>query len=279
MSHPYLGATATMTTKHEKVELVAPIFGRLGITVNEYLWDTDQLGTFSGEIPRKLGQRETAIEKARIGLKATGSNYGLASEGSIGADPFIPLINSAIEALAWIDLERGIELVEFERGVEIVAVKGELKSVEGLDELLVRADFPNHALIVYPKGRMAPIFKGIRGKEELLAALAESIRNSEESTAVVESDLRAHMSPSRQVVIRRCAERLVSRLENLCERCSLPGFGVIANLYGLPCEECGEENERALRGEVLGCVKCDLRVEQLNGKTSANPASCSSCNP
>ncbi|MFM7776345.1 MAG: hypothetical protein ACKO7S_04680, partial [Actinomycetota bacterium] len=111
MSHPYKGIEAIITTQHRKEELVAPALAPLGIKVIHHKFDTDSLGTFSGEIPRALSQRETALKKARIGMAAQGAKFGIASEGSIGADPLVPFINSAIEALAWIDDLHGIEIV------------------------------------------------------------------------------------------------------------------------------------------------------------------------
>ncbi len=276
MSHPYRGIEAVITTQHSKEKLIAPAFITLGIEVVHHEFDTDTLGTFSGEIPRTLPQRDTALKKARIGMDATGIKYGLASEGSIGPDPIVPFINSAIESIAWIDDVNEIEIVEYERGTEVVAAKIEVASLDALGDFLNRADFPNHALIVYSASKKGPICKGLRDFFELERVVGELTRTG---SAIIESDLRAHMSPSRSEVIRRCAEKLAKRLQELCARCETPGFGVIANLYGLNCEECGEKVEQAVRGELKGCAKCEYKEENLNGKESVSPAQCGSCNP
>ena len=279
MPHPYNGINAVLTTKHFKQNLIEPTFKLLGVNVIHYDWDTDQLGTFSGEISRTLSQRDTVIKKARTGMIATNSEYGIASEGTIGPDPALSILNSTIEAVVWVDNVNSFELVEFERGLDIVAVKEQFKTTEEIDDFLTRADFPNHALIVYPEGAKEPIYKGIREKEQLLAAIDECFARSRSGIALVESDLRAHMSPSRAAVITRCAEKLVSRLSVLCQSCSLPGFGQIGNLHGLDCEQCGDYVPTAIAGTILGCVKCDFKIENFNENTNTSAANCPACNP
>lgn len=80
-----------LATTHGKLEQIAPAFERLPdwrIVVADI--DTDQFGTFSGEIERVLSPRETAIAKARAGMAAAGTAFGLASEGSIRPHPTVP---------------------------------------------------------------------------------------------------------------------------------------------------------------------------------------------
>lgn len=279
MAHPYKGITVALSTKHSKELLIAPILAKLGIQTEHEEWDTDQLGTFSPETPRTLSQRDTAIKKARIGMSKSGCGYGIASEGSVGADPILPLVNSTLEMLAWVDDVNEFELVEYERGLEVVATKKVFKEGDDLETFLRSADFPNHALMVYPEGGKGPIYKGLTGRAELDVALKDALAISNSGSAMIESDLRAHMSPSRARVIMSCAERLVARLAELCPSCDLPGFGKVGNLAGLNCEDCGEVVPNAIRGEILGCVKCDYKIEKVNGKTKVSPANCLVCNP
>ena len=279
MAHPYRGITVALSTKHSKELLIAPVLAKLGIQTEHQEWDTDQLGTFSPETPRTLSQRDTAIRKARIGMSKSGCSYGIASEGSVGADPSLPFVNSTLEMIAWVDDVNEFELVEYERGLEVVATKKLFKEGDDLETFLNSTDFPNHALIVYPEGEKRPVYKGLRGREELEVALKDSLAKSNSGSAIIESDLRAHMSPSRAKVIMRCAEKLVARLAELCPSCALPGFGKVGNLVGLNCEECGEVVPNAIRGEILGCVKCDYKIEKLNGNTKVSPANCLVCNP
>lgn len=277
MRHPYQGVDATLITKHGKSAQIAPAFARLGITVNPVELDTDQFGTFSPEVPRRYSQRETALAKAKLGISEFDLDFAIASEASVGSDPVAPFLNSIIECLVWVDRLRDLEVVQFHRSFEVVAIREELTRMTPLEPILRKGDFPNHALIIYAEG--GQIFKGIRSEDELFSALEESFAASSDGSIILESDLRAHMSPSRQIVIRECAELIVARLERLCTRCGLPGFGVVSNLTGLPCEICGNEVSAAVRGELLGCASCEYREEQLFDREQASAASCSRCNP
>jgi hypothetical protein len=81
-AHPYLHKKIVLTSKHEKLKLIKPAFNEnVGCDLFEIDLDTDQLGTFSGEIERIAPPIETAINKARLGMKETGSLIGIASKG------------------------------------------------------------------------------------------------------------------------------------------------------------------------------------------------------
>jgi hypothetical protein len=277
MSHPYLGRTAALTTKHGKGEVLKNSFMRMGVELRTIEVDTDQLGTFSGEIPRISDQRSTAITKARLGMKECGLALGLGSEGSIGSDHQIPFLNSDIETLVWIDDELGIEVVQNFRSLEIVAFREELNQPNVPEEIIARADFPNHALIVHAPG--GPIYKGITRHSDLQTAVESALRGSVNGTVILESDLRAHMSPSRRANIERCGELLVARLMNQCPECTSPGFGEVELLFGLPCESCGELVDQVKRGSIFGCARCDYREEKLLELGLAAARNCSGCNP
>jgi hypothetical protein len=77
---------------HRKEEAVAPaLLSTLGLLVVPARGlDTDQLGTFSGEVPREGSMLDVAMRKARLGMSATGLPLGIASEGTFGPHPAIP---------------------------------------------------------------------------------------------------------------------------------------------------------------------------------------------
>ena len=84
ISHRYLARRAVLSTKHDKLPLVAPpLTRRVGMTVDTVLVDTDQLGTFTGDIARGRSAWETAVAKARLGMQAARCPIGIASEGSM----------------------------------------------------------------------------------------------------------------------------------------------------------------------------------------------------
>ncbi len=269
--HPYRDSTAAIATKHGKEQILAPIFAELGVSLQLAQVDTDLLGTFTGEIERDGTPKEVALRKARLGMQATGLPYGLASEGSIGPDPIVPFLSSDIECLVWVDDQLGIEIVEFHRSMEIKAVSTTKVQIADLDEFLNKAGFPNHGLIV--KGS-EQIFKGVSDRKEL-----EEILNKLNGDVIIENDLRAHFSPSRQINIAMVAKQLAGRLAALCEECQTPGWGVVGNLYGMECRECGGFNDKAVHGKLLGCAKCNFKKEINNEREFVEPADCEFCNP
>jgi hypothetical protein len=267
-----------MATKHDKGRLLAPAFDEiLSMRVEEVLVDTDLLGTFSGEIERVGTPLEVAIKKARLGIERTGNSYGVASEGSVGPDPFMPIINANIETIVFVDDELGIEVHESIKSNEIIAfTTTTLKN--DLGSFLQKADFPNHAIIVKPhKGVGA--HKGIRDLRELEKAITQARDQSADGEAIIESDLRAMCSPSRQINISSAALKLAQRLSHTCPECDTPGWGLKGYTRGVECSECGDFSSDAIKQETLGCVKCEYTVPGAVINLTLDPARCMSCNP
>ncbi|MEY4291205.1 MAG: hypothetical protein RL130_1147 [Actinomycetota bacterium] len=278
-AHPYAGKSAVLATLHKKGNLIAPEFAKiLKMSVEEVAIDTDSLGTFSGEIERIGSAKEIALKKARLGMSATGAVRGLASEGSIGADFYIPFIQSDVELIAFVDDEIGIEVVESYRSTEIIAHAISIDSPVDLTDFLKLADFPRHKLIV--RSTEKPIYfckKEIDSEESLYAVISEGLQQT--SSLTIESDLRAHCSPSRAKNIAKTAEKLALRLNQLCPECSSPGWGIVGFEKGLPCSECGEVAEEALKSEILGCARCSCTQKGKVLAEAIDPSRCNLCNP
>lgn len=267
-----------MATKHDKGRLVAPHFdGILSMKVEEVLVDTDLLGTFSGEIERVGTPLETAIKKAKLGIEKSGNPFGVASEGSVGPDPFVPFIKANIETMVFVDDELDIQIHESFKSNEITAfTTTTLKN--DLGSFLQKADFPNHAIIVRPhKGVGA--HKGIRDLRSLEKAITAARDQSSDGEAIIESDLRAMCSPSRQKNISATALKLVERLSRTCPECQSPGWGLKSYIRGVECAECGELSIDAIKQEVIGCVKCEYTLNGAVINLTLDPARCMSCNP
>jgi len=280
-THPYLHKKIALTTKHEKLRLIKPAFDKyIGCELFEVNLDTDLLGTFTGEIERLALPRETAVQKARLGMKETGMLTGIASEGSVGPDPIVPFIQSNIEHLVLVDDENGIVISETFRSLEITAATIATAPGQDLTTFLEKADFPNHALIVRPDTKVkSNSIKGITDLEVLIRAIQLSSQLSPNGFVVIESDLRAMHSPSRQKNIEEVAKLLAIRVSQLCPQCNIPGWGRIEYEKGLTCSECKLENASAIRQEILGCVKCEHTQLGKVIATSLNPAQCNFCNP
>ena len=279
MQHPYHGIKIVLPTKHNKGGAIRTGFRNiLKVEIEEFEFDTDQLGTFSGEVERKDTPKNTALRKLEIGAQLSGAKYAIASEGSIGNDPVIPFAVSDIEILVFKDFERDLVILETLRSFEIKAGRVELLPGHNYEDFLIQADFPNHSVIAKTEdiNATAPI-KGINNKTELDAAIKSLFKVAPK--VILESDFRANQSPSRMANIEKLASKLATRLANLCRNCSTPGFGEISYETGVICTECKRLNPDAIRAETRSCIKCD---ETEAGKVINNeltPDKCIWCNP
>ena len=122
--------------------------------------------------------------------------------------------------------------------------------------------------------------KGITERESLKRSIERSVALSDDGLALIETDLRAHMNPTRQRVITRLAERLAQRLLQLCPHCNTPGWGIVDVARGLPCEWCGEVTS-LVSEYIYGCPFCSYREYKphSDGLRYAPAAQCPLCNP
>jgi len=289
-SHPYAGRSAVLVTMHGKERAVAPAFAQalgLGVVVSAGV-DTDALGTFSGETARRGTVRETAVAKARLGIEATGLRLAIASEGSFGPHPQIPFVPAGIELMVFVDADQGLVihetlLAEQTNFAHFVAAPG-----TPIDAFLAQVGFPQHALIVRPNARdllpavpaFAALAKGIVERGDLDVAVAVAAAASADGRARIETDMRAHLNPTRMDTLSRLAMQLAGRLAAQCPACRAPGWGRIDVSRGLPCELCGLPTH-VIAAEVFGCVACDQRESQprRDGLVYARPSDCDACNP
>jgi DNA-directed RNA polymerase subunit RPC12/RpoP len=276
---PYFGKIAVLPTLHEKDSVIAPIFQtELGIQVQVADIDTDQFGTFAGEIPRTFSQLDAAIAKARAAIASTGVPLAIASEGTIGPNPLIPIASSDLETMVFVDSEQDLVIHETYRSEEITSARRVLRPGDSLDDFLSRADFPAHALIVRTEQTLAttPV-KGIRNRAVLVQAIQDLSGDS--GSVIVESDLRASFSPSRMRNIAACARLLARRMASICPKCNTAGWGSISPVFGLPCADCGSNVDSAVRSDQYGCGKCEHRQFFARAATVAEARFCDSCNP
>ncbi|MDQ4045460.1 MAG: hypothetical protein M3173_08445 [Chloroflexota bacterium] len=274
-----------MATKHGKERCVSLPF-RLGLGAQMIVAhgvDTDLLGTFTGEVPRVGTPREVAVRKARLGMAATGLSLGLASEGSFSPDPFVPYLPIGQETLVFVDDERGIEVHEQIATMETNFGHAVVSPAAELDSFLDRVGFPVHGVIVRPhRGAVdqGGMRKGLQTHADLEEAIQAAARSSDDGLALVETDMRAHLNPTRARVIRGLAFRLALRLRRHCPRCGAPGWGRVDVEPGLPCSWCATPTEMVLH-EVYACTECAHRANhpRSDGLIAADPAQCSYCNP
>ncbi len=294
----YSGRQVILTTKHKKAEALAlPLKAGLGLLLDSVEVDTDLLGTFTGEIEREGTPIQTAIKKARLGMSNTGTKLGLANEGSFGPHPYIPFIPGCHEVIVFIDDELEIEVAESIVSANTNYDYIDAQSIEEIEEFLARVKFPSHGLIVRPnkcnanlfnkvsriftnKSADATIQKGIQHKDELSAAILSCKEFSDDGLAHIETDMRAHMNPTRLRVLRALGIKLARRLRSTCPDCQCPGFGMTGVEGALPCEECGYPSD-SHASEIHSCVKCHLSQTHArkDGITHGEAMFCQRCNP
>lgn len=281
VASPYSGLTLALLTRHGKERVIGPVLAAgLGARLRlDDGYDTDTLGTFTRDVPRTLGQRETATRKAIIATERSGLGLGLGSEGVFGPDPFTGLLPWNLEMLVLVDRERDIVVVGTAQGP---ASFGHVRS-DNWDAVAAFAHergFPAQQLVVRPQGEDDPrIRKGIADWGALSAAFDEAQRQAGNGQVFVETDGRAFANPQRMTRIGEAAEDLVARLRRLCPVCQTPGFGPVERVRGLPCADCGAPTHEVLE-EIHGCLKCDCRIARpASPRSYADPAHCDQCNP
>lgn len=271
---------------HRKEQVIAPILKEaLGLRV-EVLQsvDTDRFGTFTREVPRPGTQHATARLKAQAALTAVPeADYGLASEGSFGPHPWLPWVAGGRELIVLVGRDGGLEVV----GADLTAETNHRSRLVGsvVDALPFAQDigFPTHAVVVIGVRNGEPdvtngLSKGLMTTEALEAAVRVVLER--DGAAHLESDMRAHVNPTRMQAIGRAAQDLARLALSGCPSCGRPGFDVVERLRGLPCAECGLPTRR-VRIDIAGCTGCGFHEERLpaTGTAPASPGECNICNP
>jgi hypothetical protein len=285
----YRGARIALLTQHGKERVLAPLFASgLGaqLVVAEG-FDTDTLGTFTREVDRAGTQLEAARRKAEIAIELSGADIGLGSEGAFVPGPF-GLGSWNIEALVLVDRARGIEIIG-RAGAAGRHLHGSVATLAELVAFATRAGFPEHGLVLRPNDERDPrVVKGINTQAALEKAFEkaheqgheQAVRHATGGVVFVESELRAHLNPTRMASIGEAGRDLVARMKCACPACGLPGFGAIGQVPGLPCRDCGAPTRQPV-AEEFGCVRCEHREERplRDAAESADPSVCDYCNP
>jgi hypothetical protein len=289
----YRGARIALLTQHGKERVLAPVFASgLGarLVVAEG-FDTDTLGTFTREVDRAGTQLEAARRKAEIAIELSGADIGLGSEGAFVPGPF-GLGSWNIEALVLVDRVRGIEILG-RAGAAGRHLHGSVATLAELVAFAARAGFPEHGLVLRPNDERDPrVVKGINTQAALETAFEtafekaheqgheQAVRHATGGVVFVESELRAHLNPTRMASIGEAGRDLVARMKCACPACGLPGFGAVGQVPGLPCRDCGAPTRQPV-AEEFGCVRCEHREERplRDAAESADPSVCDYCNP
>ncbi len=283
MNKPYNNAKIGLVTKHNKKSVIGPIFETLlGASVFSINVDTDQLGTFSGEVLRNLSPLECAQKKCELGIEIGAYDYYIASEGSFGPHPDNPFLMCDHEILFFIDKIRNIHHSTSIISPQTNYRQAVISSFKELLDFSKKALFPSHALIIRPHCwvNKEVIFKGIKDMNSLEKYFIRALDAAGGQAVWVETDMRAHLNPTRMNVIGLVAESLATQLNTLCPKCECPGWGIKEVRKGLQCSLCLNETPW-VKSEIWGCHGCAHTIEQprSDGLRRVSPNYCQLCNP
>jgi hypothetical protein len=275
------GRRVVIATQHQKERVIGPIleeeFGLFSFVPIDF--DTDLLGTFSGEVERKMNPLETVRQKCLMAMEATDCDLGIASEGSFGPHPSLFFISADEEWLILIDKKNNLEIVVRELSTQTNFNGMEVTSEKQLLDFAESVQFPSHALILRKsKEEASEIAKGINDftkLKEVFNSLFEKYNR-----VYAETDMRAMHNPSRMRVIENATSELVKRMQSLCPECKTPGFSITDAKKGLPCGLCGTPTNSIL-SHIFSCQHCGFskKAHFPHGKESEDPTYCDYCNP
>ena len=276
----YQGISISLLTKHKKEKVIEPLFTKAFksdfITVHTY--DTDQLGTFTRDIPRFGNQLDAAREKAQIAMKLSNTKYGIGSEGSFNQDPYTGIIPINHEIVIFVDSVLNIEIVGHARASSI-SNHALVKNWQELSKFARLNKFPKHHLVIRPDHQDHPVFeKGIDNLDKLKEKFNEALKLSKKKRVFVEHDLRAFANPTRMRNIKEATKNLILKMKSLCPKCHTPGFWINRSQTGLPCAIC-EMPSNQIMAKIYTCLKCDYEKEEVVKNKKADPAKCNFCNP
>lgn len=277
----FQGRKLIIATKHQKESVIAPILEKaleVQCFINEN-FDTDALGTFTGEIERILDPISTAREKCVRAMDLNNCDLGVASEGSFGPHPSLFFTSADDEFIIFIDRKNKLEIIARELSTSTNFGGQQIHNEKEVLEFANQISFPTHALIISKsKEDKADMIKGITNYESLIKA--SNFLISKYGSAYVETDMRAMHNPTRMKVIQKASEKLVQKIKSTCPNCQAPGFGITDTKKGLECSLCGLPTNSIL-STIYVCQHCQFTKEDMypHKKTSEDPTYCDYCNP
>lgn len=275
------GRNLLIATKHRKETVIAPLFSdAFGVhcfVSDEF--DTDSLGTFSGEIARKKNTIETLRDKCDLASKAVGADLVVASEGTFGPHPTLFFAHADDEWIMLKDYRNNLEIVAREISTETNFYGDNINNKRDLTTFAEKVQFPSHGIILKPAEKnYAKIVKDISNYESLYQHF-DTLLN-EFGTVYAETDMRAMYNPTRMKVIQTTAQKLITKIKSACPVCNCPGFDVSEIKPGLPCSNCLLPTRSTL-SHIYQCKNCNHIEEKKFPRNIhfEDPMYCDNCNP
>lgn len=275
------GRTLLIATKHKKEQVIAPTLEAVlrVVCITPQDFDSDQFGTFTGEIERTFDPITTARKKCEWAMEKYQVDLAIASEGSFGPHPEAFMVPANEERLLLLDHKYNLEITAVTLTTKTNFNGAAITDREALTAFAKQALFPSHALILRKsKNNADAVIKGITDWHELYSHFDEY--SSKYGKAYVETDMRAMFNPTRMQVIEQTTQKLLQKIQSQCPQCQTPGFDVTQVIKGLPCAFCGLPTTSILSW-VKTCKVCSHHQTEKypQGKTTEDPMFCNVCNP
>jgi hypothetical protein len=275
------GRKIVIATMHHKEFVIGPALNQAFgtpycVPAN---FDTDQLGTFTGEIERILSPLDAARKKCQIALELTDAEFAISSEGSFGPHPIF-FFSSVDEEYLFLK-ERKTDLEIAVKSYSLNTNYGEFnkESKENLDDFLHRVKFPSHSLIIKNTAESNSfVKKGIKSISALRTAIEEC--NAQFGEFYITTDMRAMHNPTRMEVIRELTGKLLEKMHSRCPHCKRPGFSITEVKTGLECSLCSRPTKSVKTAFYIcsGCHYTEIE-EYPQAKKEEDPMYCDYCNP
>lgn len=275
------GRKLAIGTQHGKEKVIAPAFESiLGVKcIVPSSINTDQFGTFSGEIERTGTPIETLRQKCKHTSIVSGFDLVVASEGSFGSHPSLVFVPADDEWMMLTDYKNELEITARLCSTSTNFQQAKISTEQELRAFAQLVQFPSHALVLkQDETTTAFCKKGIDSWEKLGSAFQRMIDAN--GSAWVETDMRAHLNPTRMNVIEEVTHLLIQKIQSACPSCAAPGFSLTKSVSGLPCAWCNTPT-LTTKSHVYSCQKCNFAVEKKypSGKQTESPEFCLHCNP
>lgn len=276
----YHNINIVLATKHAKEEAIREPFER-AFAAKIFVptdFDTDQFGTFTGEVIRQGTALDAVINKAKQAAAMYGYEYAIASEGSFGPHPTFFFAAADIEVMTFIDTKQNFIVTESEIFTETNYGHLDINEKTDYSDFLAKIKFGSHGLILKSADDHTILAKGITRKQDLDSLIKQSFKTY--TNLRLETDMRAMMNPTRMKAIHQLTYKLISRIKTPCRACNAPGFGKVSAQGNLSCMACGMPTNlyATLQHSCIQCAHTDTKPRP-DGMTHADPSYCPNCNP
>ena len=263
----FFNRKALIITKHAKQQVIAPILNEeLGLHVSVATKvDTDEFGTFSGEVERPDTQYNTAKLKILKAFKLyPKAEIAIASEGAFAPHPDSSFIPLNTEIILLIDRKNHLEISAKYLSLSVNVKEETISTMEEGWAFARVIGFPETGVILKTtdKNNKPVVVKDATTNAALENALRSLLQDSMDGKVTMQTDMRAHHNPVRMENIRLATIELLKKIQSVCTKCNTPGFDIKVLIKGLPCSICNSRTQSTL-SHIYECKKCKHQQEIL----------------